>query len=131
MTGAPLPEITPLTEPYWAALAEGRLTYQRCSSCEHSWLPAREECPRCLATSPTWREATGGGRLISWVVYHRAVHEWFADKVPYSVAVVELDEGPRLISSLIPGGVPAIDAPVRFRPTVVDGFGVSSFELAD
>ncbi|MGQ4601316.1 OB-fold domain-containing protein [Nocardia sp. R6R-6] len=131
MTRAPLPEITALTEPYWVALADGRLTYQRCGRCGHSWLPAREECPDCLADAPAWVEACGRGRLVSWVVYHRAIHEWFVDKVPYTVAVVELDEGPRLISSLIPGGTPTIDAPLRFRPTVVDDFGVASFELAD
>ncbi|RYF59896.1 MAG: DNA-binding protein [Comamonadaceae bacterium] len=131
MTSVPHPEITPLTEPYWTALDQGRLTYQRCSLCSHTWLPAREQCPRCLAEEPAWTEASGGGKLISWVVYRRAVHESFNDKVPYTVAVVELDEGPRLISSLLPNGVPSIDAPLRFRPATVDGIGVTSFELAD
>ncbi|WP_433504852.1 Zn-ribbon domain-containing OB-fold protein [Pseudonocardia halophobica] len=129
MSTAPLPEVTPLSEPYWTALAEGRLMHQRCVGCGNAWLPAREECPHCLAAAPRWVDSSGEGRVISWVVYHQAVHEYFADKVPYTVAVIELAEGPRLISSLV-GDAPAIDAPVRFRPAEIDGFAVTSFELA-
>jgi uncharacterized protein len=128
VSAAPLPEVTPLTAPYWTGLAEGRLLHQRCARCGHAWLPAREECPRCLAADPNWVESTGAGRLISWVVYHQPMHEYFADRVPYRVAVIELAEGPRLISSLI-GDAPAIDAPVRFRPDEVEGFAVACFEL--
>lgn len=128
MTAAPLPEVTPLTEPYWQGLAAGRLLHQRCAQCGNTWLPAREECPRCLAAEPEWTESAGTGRLISWVVYHQSPHPYFADTVPYTVAVIELDEGPRLISSLVSDN-PTIDAPVRFRPSVVDGFAVTSFEL--
>lgn len=129
MSDAPLPEVTSLTEPYWTGLAEGRLLYQRCLLCGHSWLPAREECPHCLAADPEWVQAAGTGRLISWVVYHHAAHSYFAGQLPYTVAVIELSEGPRLISRLI-GHNPAVDAPVRFRPHDVEGFAVTSFELA-
>ncbi|MEU1548371.1 OB-fold domain-containing protein [Nocardia sp. NPDC005745] len=128
MSAAPLPEVTPLTEPYWNGLAEGRLLHQRCSVCLHAWLPAREECPRCLAANPGWVQSAGTGRLISWVVYRQPLHAYFADRVPYTVAVIELAEGPRLIGSLS-GDNPAIEAPVRFRPVDVEGFAVASFAL--
>jgi len=45
----PLPEETPLSQPYWHALRQGRLTFQRCRKCRHAWLPPRAECPECLA----------------------------------------------------------------------------------
>lgn len=131
MRSAPLPELTPLTTPYWTALQEGRLTYQKCEFCSHTWLPAREECPTCLSDSVCWVDASGRGKLISWVVYHRPVHEYFGDKVPYTVAIVELEEGPRLMTNLVDGGLPAIEAPVRFRPATVEGMGITSFELTE
>ena len=68
----PLPEPTPLSKPYWDALAQGRLTFQRCRRCNHAWLPARAECPECLAAEWDWQTASGKGRVISWVIYHHA-----------------------------------------------------------
>ena len=87
--------------PYWDALSNGVLKYQRCDSCGHAWLPARRECPGCLGAAWQWQQAKGGAKLISWVVYHTAFHPAFKDRLPYNVAVVELDEGPRLISNVV------------------------------
>lgn len=124
MTEVPLPEVTALTRPYWDGLAEGELRYQRCAGCGHAWLPAREECPRCLSDEVTWERAGGGGRIISWVVYHTAVHPSFADRLPYNVAVVELDEGPRLITNICaPQDQLAIERAVVLR--IEDESGVS------
>ena len=97
----PGPEIDALNMPYWESLTEGALTYQKCNACEHAWLPPRTECPHCLAADWRWEKAAGGAKLISWVVYHIAYHPAFAKRLPYNVAVVELDEGPRLISNVI------------------------------
>ena len=96
-----LPEFNELTQPFWDSLAAGTLTFQRCDDCRHAWLPARSECPQCL--SARWRReaASGGARLVSWVVYRHAYHPAFASRLPYAVAVVELDEGPRLISNIV------------------------------
>ncbi len=90
-----------LNGPYWDALSRGVLSYQKCESCGHAWLPARSECPGCLGDKWRWTPARGGARLISWVVYHTAFHAAFKDRLPYNVAVVELDEGPRLISNVV------------------------------
>ena len=104
----PLPEPTPLSKPYWDALGDGRLTFQRCRKCRHSWLPPRAECPECLAAEWDWATASGKGRVISWVIYHHAYHEAFKDKLPYNVTLVELDEGPRLITNIVnPEGIAA------------------------
>lgn len=83
-----------------AALLEGRLLLQRCA-CGELRLPPRAACPKCLATDWTWHAAEGSGRLYSWVVYHVAFHPDFRERLPYNVALVELDEGPRLITNIV------------------------------
>ena len=87
--------------PYWSALSQGRLDFQHCRACGHQWLPARENCPNCLAADPEWQPASGRGKLVSWVVYHKAYAAHLEDRVPYNVAIVELAEGPRMISNII------------------------------
>ena len=86
---------------YWRNLEEGKLRYQHCSACGNRWLPARTECPHCWSAEWDWRDAAGEGRVVSWVVFHTAFHEAFKDRTPYNVAVVELVEGPRLITNIV------------------------------
>lgn len=131
MSELPLPTVAPLTEPYWTGLAQGELRHQSCRQCGHAWLPAREECPRCLSDDWEWKPSQGRGRIISWVVYHQAPDPAFADRVPYNVAIVELDEGPRLITNIL---APEEDLEIE-RPVVLqieDEFGCSlpRFRLA-
>ncbi len=95
------PTLDALNTPYWQSLAQGTLSFQRCARCGHAWLPARSECPACLEADWAWTPAGGGARLVSWVVFHVAYHPAFENRLPYNVAVVELDEGPRLISNVI------------------------------
>ena len=90
----------PVALPYWHSLEAGRLTYQHCV-CGHRWLPPRTECPSCLGTDWSWRDASGRGKLVSWVVYFVAYDEAFKEKLPYNVAIVELEEGVRLVSNII------------------------------
>jgi len=129
----PLPERTPLNAPYWDGLAQGRLQFQRCARCGHAWLPPRAECPTCLHDSWSWQAAHGGGRLVSWVVYHIAYHDAFADRLPYNVAVVELDEGPRLITNIAdPEHAGGLKADRRVTLSIEEEHGVSlaRFRLA-
>jgi uncharacterized OB-fold protein len=112
----PLPVPDAVSAPYWAALDAGRHTFQRCNVCANAWLPPRHECPRCLNADYRWEEASGAARLISWVVYHTAFHPAFKARLPYTVAVVELIEGPRLISNIVGTDDPealTIDRPLR------------------
>jgi uncharacterized OB-fold protein len=110
------PEIDAVSEPYWTALRAGRLTFQACA-CGHRWMPPRDACPRCLAREPRWESASGGARLVSWVVYHTAYHPAFAARLPYVVAVVELDEGPRLIAGVLAEAA-ALRGDVRLALTI-------------
>ena len=96
----PLPEPTPLSKPYWDALVQGQFVYQSCRRCKHAWLPARSECPECLEADWEWAPASGRGRVVSWVVFHHAYHEAFKTRIPYNVTLVELHEGPRLLTNI-------------------------------
>ena len=127
----PLPTVTPLTEPYWQGLADGELRHQVCGACGHVWLPAREECPRCLSDQVSWTPSSGRGRIISWVMYHHASHPAFADRVPYNVAIVELEEGARLITNIVADESElAIERPVVLRIESESGVHLPRFAPA-
>jgi hypothetical protein len=117
MTAAdpPVPEPSAETVPFWTAAKENRLVIPRCRTCDNTWFPPTHVCPSCGADNYAWVEASGRGKVFSFVVIHRIYHPGFADKVPYVVAVIELDEGPRLISNVV-GVAPDLvrcDMPVR------------------
>ena len=97
----PSPDDSPLWKPFWNATEQGKLLFLRCKHCGNAFLPARFECPNCLTPDPVWESASGRGRLISWVVYHKAPDPAFAARVPYTVAVIELEEGARMISNVV------------------------------
>lgn len=127
----PAPQPGETAAPYWRALDEGLLAFQRCSACAHSWLPPRSECPRCLSREWQWTTASGAARLVSWVVYHHGYHEYYATRLPYNVAVVELAEGPRLISNVIDAEQPlAIDMPLRLVIQREAGVALARFKPA-
>ena len=111
----PKPEPTELSRPFWDALRDGHLVFQRCG-CGHAFLPARRHCPACLRPDPRWERASGKGRLVSWVVYHTAYHPAFESRLPYNVALVELAEGPRLLTNIVdPSEALVADAPVELK----------------
>lgn len=103
-TEAHLPTVEPgrsrETAPFWDAMAEGRLVLPRCDSCGHViWYP-RQFCPTCHTTGVTWFEASGRGTVYSFTVARQAFGEW-KDHVPYVIAYVELDEGPRVLTNVV------------------------------
>jgi len=129
---APGPEITDLNRPYWDSLRKGRHTYQCCNACGHRWLPARSECPGCLADDWSWQQADGRATLVSWVVYRIAYHASFAKRLPYIVAVVALEEGPRMFSNIVGADASQlrIDMPLRMVIEDEGGTAVARFTPA-
>jgi uncharacterized OB-fold protein len=126
----PKPEPTALSRPYWDALREGRLVFQHCS-CGHAFLPARSHCPACLQPEPPWEVASGHGRLVSWVVYHVSYHPAFDKRLPYNVALVELAEGPRLLTNIVdPNEALMADAPVELKVEWEGETALARFRLA-
>ena len=113
----PLPQPQPdvLTAPFWKACQRRVLEVSACRDCGHLFLPPGPCCPQCWGTRLTSQEVSGRGRVFSFVIYRRTYHR--AMPAPYVVALVELDEGPRLISNIV-GCAPeevAIDMPVEVR----------------
>ncbi|MFD8382943.1 Zn-ribbon domain-containing OB-fold protein [Streptomyces sp. NPDC059679] len=102
--GAPrfdLPEIDDFTRPYWDAAAQGQLLIRRCTDCGQAHHYPREFCPWCWSESVVWERASGRATLYTWSVVHRNDLPPFGARVPYTAAVVELAEGPRMMTELV------------------------------
>ena len=95
------PTINDVNRPFWDACARGELRLQRCRSCGHLRYPAAIVCPECLSAETEWQAVSGGGKVFSFVVFQRAYHPAWEGRVPYNVALIELDEGPILLSNVI------------------------------
>ena len=93
----PLPDLAwPPTAGFWDAAARRELAIPRCDRCgEWIWYP-RTPCPACASPDVTWTATSGRGRVYSWTVVHRMFLAAFAGMVPYVVALIELDEAPRV-----------------------------------
>lgn len=129
MTGQPFP--LPESD-YWKAIESGRLTFQRCSHCAHAWLPDRQACPNCWQANSTREQASGKATVVSWVVYHVAFHPAFEGRLPYNVAIVQLAEGPRMVTNLtnLAGWSGSIaDAPVELDMQEEFGRRIPRFRL--
>lgn len=100
----PLPTLTEENRPFWEACREGHLSLQKCGACGHLRYPISRFCPECLSEETAWERLSGRGTVFSYIVLHRAYHPGFKDDVPYNVALVQLDEGPRMFSNIV--GVP-------------------------
>lgn len=115
----PLPKPTPETAHFWAGTAGGELRLQRCRACARVYFPPQPFCPACASGDVEVVRASGRGSLYGYVITHRAAPGFTA---PYVIAVVELEEGPRLLTNLVgvepdPARLP-LDLPVEvvFEP---------------
>jgi len=97
---AVIPGSTELTAPYWAAAREGQLVVQECRSCGQVWHPPLPSCPHCHSADLGWRECAGTGTVYTYTVVRHPTHFAFADQIPYVIALVELADGPRLVTGI-------------------------------
>jgi uncharacterized OB-fold protein len=93
-----LPEPTPETAHFWEGTRAGELRLQRCTACAATYFPPRPFCPHCASGAVEVFAASGRGRLYSYIISHLAAPGF---EPPYFIAVVELEEGPRLLSNLV------------------------------
>lgn len=96
----PLPEETPLTEPFWQAARERRLVVQRCIACGRLRWPPEVACYECGSLDHEWAEMSGRATLYTWTVAHPPLLPYFQQRAPWPIAVVQLDEGPRLVTNI-------------------------------
>ena len=97
----PLPAISSLSKPYWDALRRREFRLPKCDRCGKIWYPPSPLCPACWARNFSWTCLSGRGRVTSWVVFHQSYFRSFEGELPYNVAEVELEEGPRLLTNLV------------------------------
>ena len=112
----PVPVPTPTTAPFWAGLREGVVRLQRCAACDAWVFYPRVRCPRCLSDRLAWHSVSGVGTLVTFTIARQPTAPQFADEVPQKLAVVELDEGVRLTTTLVGIDERAIRVGMRVKP---------------
>jgi uncharacterized OB-fold protein len=97
----PRPENKELTQPFWDAARRHELVMQRCRSCDRYIFYPREQCPFCFSRDLGYDPVSGRGRLHSYTVIYQPAHPSFSEDAPYVFALVQLDEGVRMITNLV------------------------------
>jgi uncharacterized OB-fold protein len=110
------------SRPYWEGLDRGELRIQRCLNCATAVFYPRAICPHCHSDQLEWITASGKGTIYTYTVAHQAFGPFAAD-VPFVVALVELDEGARMLSRII-------DAP-RERVTIGAAVSVTFLDVGE
>ena len=87
--------------PFWEGCSRNELLLQQCSACGTFRHPPSAVCPNCLSTGYEWRELSGRGELFSYIIVHRGYHPYWAQRLPYNVAFIELEEGLRMFSNIV------------------------------
>jgi len=117
-----LPKPTPETQHFWDGTRANELRLQRCDDCSHVYFPPRPFCPSCASRKVSVFKASGRGKLYSYVINHRPAAPGFTP--PYAIAVVELAEGPRMMSNIL-------DCPQTPEALVLDMPLEAAFETID
>jgi uncharacterized protein len=99
IAGRPLPRPDHVSATYWAAAAEGKVLYQECPACGHRQFYPRAMCTACAA-EPEWREASGRGTVHTFTIIRQNWANPFREELPYVVAMVELDEGVKMMTNI-------------------------------
>jgi len=127
-TAWPRPHVGPDTAPFWEYARAHELRVQRCAGCGTLRWPPGPVCARCFSEAGEWVPLSGRGELQTWVVYRREYHEAFP--VPYTIGLVELDEGPRIEAPIL-DDAPSWRMPVELVWQDRDGFAVPAFRRAE
>ena len=111
----PIPVADEESGPFFEGAKQRKLMILRCTRCGTWRLPGRERCVDCWSTESEWAQASGRGKLYTFGIMHQQYHPAFADVVPYNYAIVELEEGPRLVSNIVgcPNEELRVDMPVE------------------
>lgn len=97
----PLPTITDENREFWEGAKRGKLRMQKCQECGHIRYPISHVCPKCLSYYFAWADLSGRGEVFSYVVFHQLYNKAFEKDIPYNVALVQLEEGPRMYSNIV------------------------------
>ncbi|MFE7973603.1 Zn-ribbon domain-containing OB-fold protein [Streptomyces shenzhenensis] len=118
------PQADAFTRPYWDAAAGGRLLLRRCAACGRAHHYPREFCPHCWSEDVGWERASGRATLYTWSVVHRNDLPPFGARTPYVAAVVDLAEGPRMMTEVVDCAAGALRAGAELAVAFRDGVPV-------
>jgi uncharacterized OB-fold protein len=128
----PVPSPTDANRPFWAGCADGVLRLRRCAACGRHHAPTRAACA-CGSVDLSWVDVSGRGTVFSYTIMHRAPDPAFRAEVPYVIAIVEFEEGGRLMSNLTGCAPDAVHVGMPVKAvfeTVGEGVGVPKFQPA-
>ena len=91
----------PESLPFWEGAKNHQLMIQKCSDCGHHWFPPSTVCTDCGSRNIEWVASSGKGKVFSFVVFHKLYHKGWDGEIPYAVAIIELEEGARMLSNVI------------------------------
>jgi hypothetical protein len=128
----PIPEPDEASAPFWEGSLRGELRLMKCKRCGIARLPSRKHCDDCLSEEFDWIAASGRGTLRTFGVMHQRYHPGFAEELPYVVAIVELEEGPRLPTNLVElaNVEPYVGMPLRVAWERYDDVALPKFKPA-
>ena len=115
----PLPRTDePDTGEFWRRTKDKVLSYQRCDDCQTIVFYPRRHCTACLGANLSWHDSKGEGEIYTYSVVRQSYHPFFRARVPYAIAWVDLDEGPRILSNIVGVKDPLTELSVGQRVTV-------------
>lgn len=124
----PAPTISVYNKPFWDAARQHELRLQLCTECGKFWAPPGPVCPFCFSGEYTWEQVSGRGVVTSLVIFHKSYHPEFDNDMPLAAALVELEEGPRLITNIVQtNGTPVSGMPVEVVYEDHDEFTLHQF----
>ena len=129
----PLPPVDEDTAPFWEYCKKHELRTQKCTQCGHLRYPPGIVCPKCHSMEAEWTKLSGKGKVYSFAIYHQLYHEAYSKDVPYNVATIHLDEGPRMLSNIVGCKLEdiKIDMPVEVCfEDITDEFALPKFKPA-
>lgn len=112
----PLPFATPTSAPFWEGLRRGEVRLQRCEACRAWVFYPRTHCPECLSPKLAWQTVSGRGQVHTFTIARLPTAPFFADETPQLLAIVELDEGVRIPSTLVGIAPEAVSIGMRVVP---------------
>ncbi|MFC1982805.1 Zn-ribbon domain-containing OB-fold protein [Chloroflexota bacterium] len=128
----PIPVPNADTLPFWEGCKQHKLLIQRCKACGHHQFYPRHVCTNCMSLEPEFVPSTGRGEIYTFIVVHRAPTKVFEPEIPYVVAVIQLDEGVRMMSNIVDCPIDAVKIGMRvevFFDDVSDSIALPRFKL--
>ncbi|MAO89857.1 MAG: nucleic acid-binding protein [Dehalococcoidia bacterium] len=89
------------TEFYWNKTSQGQLWLRKCNECSKAYFYPRDISPCCFSRETEWVQSSGRGIVYAFSIIYRSPHEGFQDEAPFIIAIVELQEGPRMSTNIV------------------------------